>query len=81
MCYTRPSYMFSKGDLVSLRQEYICRRTTEFGDSALQANQPFLHQPSARDVVRMAVGVYCQRFRVLGFTIESDNNFILSYTA
>lgn len=55
------SHMFSKGDLVSLWQEHVCWGTTVFGDCTLQPNQSFLHQPSACDVVRMAVGVYYRK--------------------
>lgn len=71
------SYMFSKGDLVSLRQEDVCRGTADFGDSTLQPNQSFLHQPSACDVVRMAVGVNYQKHQIVGFTTGFGNKSII----
>lgn len=59
------SYMFSIGDLVSLFQVYVCSSTTEFGDCTLQSSQSFLHQPSACDVVCMAVGVHYQKKEIV----------------
>lgn len=73
------SYMFSKGDLVSIWQEDVCRGTAEFRDCTLQSNQSFLHQPSACDVVRMAVGVHYQKQKIVCFTIGHGSNLILSY--
>lgn len=50
--------MFPKGDPVPLCQEDICRCPAEYGYCALQPSHSFLHQPSACNVVCMAVGVY-----------------------
>lgn len=73
------SYMFPKGDLVPLCQEDICRGPAEYGDCALQPDHSFLHQPSAGDVVCVAVGVYyTERGKNTWFKAQ-DLGIILNY--
>lgn len=53
--------MFAKGNAVSLRKQNVCSGTTVFGNGTLYSVESFLQESCPGDVVRMAVGVHCNK--------------------
>ena len=52
-------HVSAEGDGVSLRQQEVSGRPAEPRDGALEPRHVALQLPTARDVVRVAVGVHC----------------------